>query len=75
MLISIGDRESDIYELFLEANKDPEGPRLLVRAEKTRNRKVEQEFLWDFMAQTGGGRIVEDSCASQGIAKGSRCLD
>jgi hypothetical protein len=49
MLISIGDRESDIYELFLEASKDPDGPKLLVRAEKTRNRKVEQEFLWDFM--------------------------
>lgn len=51
MLISIGDRESDIYELFLEASKEPDGPRLLVRAEKTRNRKVEQEFLWDFMAR------------------------
>ena len=50
-LVSIGDRESDIYELFLEASKDPEGPKLLVRAEKTRNRKVDQEFLWDFMAR------------------------
>lgn len=50
MLISIGDRESDIYELFLEASKDPDGPKLLVRAEKTRNRKVDQGFLWDFMA-------------------------
>lgn len=51
MLIAMGDRESDIYELFLEASKDPAGPRLLVRAEKTRNRKVDQEFLWDFMAK------------------------
>jgi hypothetical protein len=51
MLVSIGDRESDIYELFLEANKDPEGPKLLVRAEKTRKRKVDQEFLWDFMSR------------------------
>jgi hypothetical protein len=51
MLVVIGDRESDIYELFLEASKQPDGPKLLVRAEKTRNRKVEQEFLWDFMAQ------------------------
>jgi hypothetical protein len=50
MLVSIGDRESDIYELFLEANKDPAGPRLLVRADKFRNRKVEQQHLWDFMA-------------------------
>jgi len=51
MLISMGDRESDIYELFLEATKDPHGPKLLVRAEKTRQRQVEQEALWDFMGR------------------------
>jgi hypothetical protein len=51
MLVVMGDRESDIYELFLEASKTSDGPKLLVRAEKTRNRKVEQEFLWDFMAK------------------------
>lgn len=51
MLISIGDRESDIYELFLEGNKDPEGPKLLVRSERTRKRKVEQEYLWDIMSR------------------------
>lgn len=51
MLVVMGDRESDIYELFLEASKEPEGPKLLVRAEKTRKRKVDQEFLWTFMAK------------------------
>ena len=51
MLVVMGDRESDIYELFLEASQDAEGPKLLVRAEKTRQRKVDQEFLWDFMAK------------------------
>lgn len=51
MLVSIGDRESDIYDLFLEATRQP-GPRLLVRAEKSRRRKVkEEDFLWDFMAR------------------------
>ena len=30
-LITIGDRESDVYELFLEATRDPDGPGLLVR--------------------------------------------
>lgn len=57
MLVSIGDRESDIYELFREARDYPDGPELLVRAEKSRQRKVrdasseavEQDFLWDFM--------------------------
>jgi hypothetical protein len=42
MLISVGDREADIYELFHEAAKEPCGPKLLVRAERTRQRKVEQ---------------------------------
>lgn len=48
-LVSIGDREADLYELFAEAVKDPGGPGLLVRAEKSRNRKVEQQLLWDLM--------------------------
>ena len=50
MLVSMGDREADIYELFLEAAKDPHGPKLLVRAAKSRLRKVEQEHLWSFMS-------------------------
>jgi hypothetical protein len=53
MLISVGDRESDIYELFVEASKDPDGPKLLIRAEKTRNRKTEQGFLWDLLSRQG----------------------
>jgi hypothetical protein len=54
-LVSVGDRESDIYELFLEAAKDPAGPHLLVRCERSRNRKTvndktEGRYLWDRMA-------------------------
>jgi hypothetical protein len=51
MLVVIGDREADIYELFREASQQPEGPQLLVRAEKTRNRKVDQGFLWEWMGK------------------------
>jgi hypothetical protein len=50
MLVSVGDREADIYELFQEASQDPWNPRLLVRAERTRKRKVEQEELWQRMS-------------------------
>lgn len=53
MLISIGDREADLHEFFNEALKDPFGPKVLVRAERTRKRKVEQgdekEELWQRM--------------------------
>jgi hypothetical protein len=51
LLVSIGDRESDLYELFVEAMKDPGGPGLLVRAEKSRKRKVEEQFLWEVMSR------------------------
>ena len=50
-LVSIGDRESDIYELFELANKTPNAPGLLVRSERSRNRKLDQGVLWDVMAQ------------------------
>ena len=62
MLISVGDREADLYELFHEAAQDPQGPRLLVRAERTRKRKVEQgeekEELWQRMkSETVAGTL------------------
>jgi hypothetical protein len=50
LLVSIGDREADIYELFREATQKG-APKLLVRAAKGRQRKVEEEFLWDYMAR------------------------
>jgi len=51
MLVSIGDRESDIYELFQTAVHTPHAPKLLVRAERTRHRKIEQQELWEYMGQ------------------------
>ena len=35
-LVSVADRESDLYELFHLAQQDPHGPRLLIRAEQNR---------------------------------------
>jgi len=56
MFVSVGDRESDIYELFDEAARSPNGPKLLVRAERTRHRKTldgagseNHEYLWERM--------------------------
>ena len=50
-LISIGDRESDVYELFLEATQDPNGPGLLVRMNQSAARKVDGVPLWEYMAK------------------------
>jgi hypothetical protein len=52
MLVSVGDRESDIHELFHEAAQTESGPKLLVRAERSRKRKLESEQLglWEKMA-------------------------
>ena len=60
LLVSMGDRESDIYELFDAAYTTDHAPALLVRAEKSRNRKTDHGFLWDVMAgekQAGSLRI------------------
>jgi hypothetical protein len=35
-LVSVADREADIYELFAEATQDPSGPQLLIRAQHDR---------------------------------------
>jgi hypothetical protein len=50
LLVSIGDREADIYELFREASQKGKA-KLLVRAAKSRQRKVAEEYLWDYMAR------------------------
>lgn len=51
MLVSVGDREADIFELFHEAVRNISGPHLLIRAEKSRKRHSEQGHLWEEMAQ------------------------
>jgi len=60
MLISVGDRESDIYELFLEAVSKPDNPKLLVRSERSRNRKTQEAYLWDVAAsqQIAGCQVI-----------------
>jgi len=65
MVVSVGDREADIYELFAEAACTAGGPKLLVRAERSRSRKVkgsepkEAGYLWEKMAQEPlGGEVM-----------------
>ena len=51
MLVSVGDREADIYELFHLALEDPKGPQLLVRAEQDRLLADGQGHLWAAVEQ------------------------
>jgi hypothetical protein len=49
-MVNIGDRESDIFELFDLARCTPQGPALLVRAQQDRKlAEPEQRRLWDFL--------------------------
>jgi hypothetical protein len=46
-LVSVGDREADIYELFEEALREPGSAKLLVRARHDRKVQDEQQRLFD----------------------------
>jgi hypothetical protein len=48
-VVSVGDREADIYELFCLAQKDPFNPKLLVRAERDRRLEDADMCLWQYM--------------------------
>ena len=49
-LVSVGDREADIYELFVWASQKPGRPALLVRAERDRLLAQGQEHLWEHVS-------------------------
>jgi len=59
MVVSVGDREADIYELFELAWSDPSGPKLLIRAEQDRLLAEGQGHLWEKMAQQEVAGIQE----------------
>jgi hypothetical protein len=50
ILVSVGDREADIYELFELALQDVHGPKLLVRAEYDRLLADGQGHVWPMVA-------------------------
>jgi hypothetical protein len=55
-LVVVADREADIHEVFVEQAQTPRGAQLLIRAERSRNRKVldddeSSEFLWTLLGQ------------------------
>jgi hypothetical protein len=67
-LICMGDRESDVYELFLEATQNPNGPGLLLRMNRATRRKVGGTLLWDVIS----GRPVDGTLPLQIPHSGTR---
>jgi hypothetical protein len=59
-VVSVGDREADVYELFLLALSDPAHPKLLVRAEQDRRVKDTGVGLWPYMEKqaVAGQRVL-----------------
>lgn len=58
-LVSVGDREADIYELFVWATEQPGRPALLVRAEHDRLLAEGQATLWaQVLAQAPAGELT-----------------
>lgn len=54
LLVSVGDREADLYELFAEAQQNESGAKLLVRAGKARGRKVKGGDEWQSPGAAAG---------------------
>ena len=50
-LVSVGDREADVYELFQLAASQPGHPKLLVRAERDRLVAEGHEHCWAYVAR------------------------
>jgi hypothetical protein len=50
-VVSVGDREADVYQLFVQAGRQDAGAKLLVRAERTRRMTAEHGSLWAYMAE------------------------
>ena len=68
-LVSVGDREADIYELFQEALADAQGPGLLVRAEQDRLRAEGQEHLWPWLARQAAAGVQEIGVPRRGAQR------
>ena len=51
MVVSIGDREADLYEFIKEAGMNASGPKLLVRAKRCGGRESEEAGLWEKLLQ------------------------
>ena len=73
-VVSVGDREADVYELFALALSDPAHPKLLVRAERDRRVQDGSEGLWEYMESqaVAGQRMLHIPKRKQRAARDAR---
>lgn len=69
-IISIGDREGDIYELFSEKQRLNAKAELLIRSEKSRSRRCPEGYLWDVLPQEPEIAHLEVSIPRSGSREG-----
>jgi len=74
LVVSVGDREADFYELFERVAADPAGAKLLVRATHNRNLRDECLGLKDAIASRPVDDIIEVHIPRRG-SKPARVID
>ncbi|MBK7236366.1 MAG: hypothetical protein IPI02_12340 [Sterolibacteriaceae bacterium] len=71
-LVSMGDREADIYELFAQAAIEPAGPKLLIRAQHDRQVQDEQARLFEAIRGSRSPAIKSSNCLGRRIVQRAR---
>ena len=69
LVVSVGDREADIYELFALAESEPDGAKLLVRASYDRLLAEGNGRLWETLRKEPVSRIQEIRVPRRGKRK------
>ncbi len=72
--VGVGDREADIYELFVWAQEQPGRPALLVRAERDRLLSQEQGHLWEKVGATPVAGTLEIKVPRRGAQPARQAL-
>lgn len=66
MLVSVVDREANLYEPFHDPAQDTTNPKLLVHAERIRQWKLEQQPLWSKISTEPLAGVIEVAVPRKG---------
>jgi hypothetical protein len=74
MVVSVGDREADVYELFVKARDTHNGAHVLVRARQDRMLAEGHEDLWSSMLQKPPATVTEVLIPRRGNSPARKAL-